>query len=343
MIFTYTYRNHTGALAHGEIDAADRAAAFVALRSHGIVPVKLELGRSPQVRGRSSSGDSGLRNGFPMPRWGLWFGVALLAITIGSSLLWWLHSSRAASDSNTGKPSRQKTETVTEKRSDAQSRGVSDGESRPQQITAKPESTSMSQSVQTPNRVTPATVPIQETNTLADISEKTAPVFSNVTDQVITMVLSPSDGGIPPIPLTPDMEQAFLKSLKTEIVILDTDDEKTRALKQSVKETREEIKRLMDQGVTFTQVIRDHQRLVNENAKVRQELLLELKRIRDSGDIDGAVKFRREMNAALQQMGIKELTLPVTEAERAEREAARQERLRQRREQAALQNTGTAP
>ena len=120
------------------------------------------------------------------------------------------------------------------------------------------------------------------------------------------------------------------------IFILDSDDEKTKALKLSVKETREEIKRLMDKGMTFAQVIREHQHLVNENAKLRQEALVELKRLRDSGDVESAVKYKHDVNATLRQMGIKELSIPVTEEERAERDAARQEHLRQRREQAAL-------
>jgi hypothetical protein len=40
-------------------------------------------------------------------------------------------------------------------------------------------------------------------------------------------------------------------------------------------------------------------------------------------------------------MGIRELALPVTEEERAERDAARRERIRQRKEAAAA--TETAP
>ncbi len=153
------------------------------------------------------------------------------------------------------------------------------------------------------------------------------------------MALSPSEGGIPPIPLTPDMEKAFLKSLETEIVILDTDDEKVKAMKQAVIETRAEIKRLMDGGQTFAQIIREHQHLVNDNAKLRTDALIELKRLRDSGDIEGAVQYKKAVNAALAQMGIRELALPVTEEERAERDAARLERLRQRKEAAAAPET----
>ena len=305
MIFTYTYRDRTGASAHGEIDATDRTAAVAALRSRGIVPIKLESGKGRQGCERRPFATSGQGKGTPVPRWWLWSGVALFAIAVGSSLFWWLHSPRGASTPVEGKPSRQKSVTDKGKRPEDLTRDGADRVSQARQITNKPKTASMPQSVQTSDVASSSAPPPQETNIVAELPEKPAPVFSNVTDQVITMALSPSDGGMPPIPLTPDMEQAFLKSLQTEIVILDTDDEKTRALKQSVKETREEVKRLMDKGMTFAQIIRDHQRLVNENAKVRQELLLELKRIRDSGDIEGAVKFKREMNAALQQMGIR--------------------------------------
>lgn len=336
MIFTYTFRDHSGASVQSEIDAVDRAAAFAALRSRGIVPIKVESGEKRRGRPNSSTGTCGLGERQPSVKLGLWCGVVLLALTIGGTLWWWQTTSYATSVQVDNNLVKGKNASHARKNLKPNGNEGLDKDSGTNRVPPKKQGNPNLQSVSISGDVKPfATLPL-EANTLAELPERPAPIFSNVTDQVISMVLSPSDGGMPPIPLTPDMEKAFLKSLKTEIVILDSDDEKTKALKLSVKETREEIKRLMDKGMTFAQVIREHQHLVNENAKLRQEALVELKRLRDSGDVESAVKYKHDVNATLRQMGIKELSIPVTEEERAERDAARQEHLRQRREQAAL-------
>ena len=62
---------------------------------------------------------------------------------------------------------------------------------------------------------------------------------------------------------------------------------------------------------------------------------MELSQLVKSGDIEGAKEYKRKINIALGQMGIEALTIPVTEEERAERAAARRERmLKKRAEQA---------
>ena len=128
-----------------------------------------------------------------------------------------------------------------------------------------------------------------------------------------------------------DIEAEFLKSLKQEIVILDTDDEKTRELKLAVKETREQLKQLIASGKTVAEVLAEHQQLAGENAKVRNNAMMELKQLVESGDIEGAKEYKRKVNVALRQMGIAELSIPVTDEERAERAAARRERMLKKR------------
>ena len=342
MTFTVTYRAKDGALADKVVEAASRAACVAECKSRGIMPTAIREGRvSKRAAMGSSPRGSGISAPFLSNRRGLYFAAAVLCLVIiGVGSWWWLGRGEArTSPARQTTAKRQPTDTKETRTPDpkvaADSKGIPKAQEMKSATRPRPAG-----GEETDNPVQPAAV-AAETNTPAT-PPLPPPVFSNASDQVIAMALSPSESGIPPIPLTPDMEKAFLKSLETEIVILDTDDEKVKAMKQAVIETRAEIKRFMDSGQTFAQIIREHQHLANDNAKLRMDALIELKRLRDSGDIEGAVKYKKAVNAALAQMGIKELALPVTEEERAERDAARLDRLRQRKE-AAARAAETAP
>ena len=345
MTFTVTYREKNGAKAEVEIEAASRAECFAHCKARGIAPLGVKEGRAKRVGGKDGgrAGARPSRSSGGKPQSSILnlqssiFLVAILA-ALASVAWWWL-----------GRDESQPRPAVAEQKPTAAPatskppipKAAADGKA-PQKATGKkPAAKPLPASDADVGNPPPPAVSMAETNAPA-APPSPPPVFSNASDQVIAMALSPSEGGIPPIPLTPDMEKAFLKSLETEIVILDTDDDKVKAMKQAVIETRAEIKRLMDQGQTFAQIIREHQHLANENAKLRMDALIELKRIRDSGDIEGAMQYRKAINAALAQMGIKELSLPITEEERAERDAARLERLRQRKEAAAHAAEATA-
>ena len=341
MTFTVIYRSKTGAKAEVEIEAASRADCVAECKRRGIAPVGIREGRAssrPRAAETAAPHAGGAGSG------GMWraaiLAAAVLAV-VGGGLWWWLGREKSQpSQPIKQSVAKQKPSTApttskpTAPKTDADGKHAKGAGKKP---AAKPRPADGA----APGDSAPPAVAAAVTN--APVAPPSPPpVFSNASDQVIAMALSPSEGGIPPIPLTPDMEKAFLKSLETEIVILDTDDEKVKEMKQAVIETRAEIKRLMDGGQTFAQIIREHQHLANENAKLRTDALIELKRLKDSGDIEGAVQYKKKVNAAFAQMGIRELAIPVTEEEQAERDAARLERLRQRKE-AAARAAGNAP
>ena len=338
MTFTVTYRSKSGAKAEVEIDAAGRAACMAECKRRGIAPVGIREGRSGKSAAQGGAGRAA--NVSAAPRGGTWKAAILAAtcLVAGLGLWWWLGREEAQPTSTKQTVGTQKPTAAPSTSGRPAPKAAADGKATPKAADKKPAAKPLPAGGSEAGDPAPPTVSAAETNAPA-APPSPPPAFSNASDQVIAMALSPSEGGIPPIPLTPDMEKAFLKSLETEIVILDTDDEKVKAMKQAVIETRAEIKRLMDSGQTFAQIIREHQHLANENAKLRMDALIELKRIRDSGDIEGAVQYKKAVNAALAQMGIRELALPVTEEERAERDAARLERLRQRKETASASET----
>ncbi len=341
MTFTVTYRSKTGAKTEIEIEAESRADCVAGCKSRGIMPMAIREGRGGKRAGTASSPRRSGASATSSNGRGLVLVVAVLCIVVlGGGLWWWLSRDEARPPQTKQTTAKHKPTGIKETKNPAP-KVVADGKGSPKAPEKKPKARPRpSDGLEADNPVQPA-VAATETNTPA-VQPPPPPVFSNVSDQVIAMALSPSESGIPPIPLTPDMEKAFLKSLETKIVILDTDDEKVREMKQAVIETRAEVKRLMDGGQTFAQIIREHQHLANENAKLRTDALIELKRLKDSGDIEGAVQYKKKVNAAFAQMGIRELAIPVTEEEQAERDAARLERLRQRKE-AAARAAGNAP
>ena len=327
-MFNVTYRDTHGALRTENVEAADRAECVADCRRRGITPIAIREGRA-SLKEASHNGRAGSR---------LWLvvgGILCVAVLAG---VWWWFSARSASAPMDEKRSAQgQKKTVLPKRvkvSDSQP--VSEGKDAKDMGKKKsipqphPASGVASGAPELP------TIPVAATNT-PSIPPLPPQTFSNASDQVLAMIASAdASGDMPPLPISRDIEAEFLESLKHEIVILDTDDERTRALKQAVKETRQELKRLIDSGMTVAQVLAEHQKLAGENAKVRNEAMMDLKRLVESGDIEGAKAYKRKINIALQQMGISELTIPVTDEERAERAAARRERMLKRRaEQAA--------
>ena len=146
-------------------------------------------------------------------------------------------------------------------------------------------------------------------------------VFARASDALIASYLQQPQGGVmpPPLPMVGNAEKKFLESLATPIEILDTDSEEVRRLKEAVIIAREQIKQRMDEGESFEAILNDHWQLSAENAKIRRDAQKELDAIYASGDKDGAAKYRRVIDIALQQMGVEGLDEPMTHAERKRR------------------------
>jgi len=333
MLFTVTYRSKTGAKAEVEIEAASRAACMAECKRKGIAPVGIREGGDssrPRAAGTAAPRD-GRTEARPSPKRGLYLAVAVLcAAVLGGGLWWWL----ARDESRASRPK----QSVAEQKPTAAPRSARAADSKPSAASAnaqdagkRPKTKPQSEArVATDAPELPA-LPDSATNT-PSIPPLPPSTFSNASDQVLAMIASAdASGSLPPLPISRDIEAEFLASLKQEIVILDTDDEKTRAIKQAVKESREELKRLVDSGMTVAQVLAEHQHLASENARVRNDAMLELRQLIESGDIEGAKEYKRKINIALQQMGIAEMTIPVTDEERAERAVARRERMLKKR------------
>ena len=137
------------------------------------------------------------------------------------------------------------------------------------------------------------------------IREKPSP-WKYSTDGILATALQNANRpSLPPWPnLGVGLDKEFRKSLSDPIVVLETDDDKTAALKRIVTSARAEMKERLDAGEHFCDVMNDFRELTNENGKIRTDAILELNKIRASGDEEGAHKYEVVMNAAFSQMGI---------------------------------------
>lgn len=151
------------------------------------------------------------------------------------------------------------------------------------------------------------------------------PVFDNASDQILAMAVSgaSSGGSMPPMPLMADADEAFSKSLEKDIEIGDGDSDAVKALKRDVMAVREEVRRLMAEGHTFADVMKDHRDMVNRSTEMRKEAVRIVGEFVESGDMASAEECWAKLNAALAEAGIEGIEMPQS---REERRAAVRER-----------------
>ena len=328
MTFTVTYRAKDGALREESVEAANRAECFAQCKARnwsvtGVHEGKPAL-RKQRLKEESREGSNTPRRGLPT-RMLAWVALAIVVI-VGVGAWWYWGGDRAHPPAQKEKPS-----------------GKPKAEPAPEQPAAR-EVVDVPVSVATNSPVAkPVELPPYDPHSAKSIAAyrralrasiaatngvppkpKRERTFKSSVDQTIAMLMSvPPGQPIPPVPLRPGAEEEFRKSLDNPIEILETDSDEIVKMKKTVMQTREEMKQLMDQGYSIQQIISEHRQLANENAKVRLQAIKEAREIVEKGDDEAARKYVATMNAAFQQMGIPEITVPLSTAMRRQRAAER--------------------
>ena len=136
------------------------------------------------------------------------------------------------------------------------------------------------------------------------IEEKRS-IFDNSSDELISMAITTPPGQImPPLPMYPGFEKDFKEALNNPIKINEDDPPKVKELKERVIAAREDIKAMMDQGMTIREILTEHEKVWNENAEIRRDAQKGYDEVLANGSEEDARKYRIKMDAALQQMGI---------------------------------------
>ena len=141
-------------------------------------------------------------------------------------------------------------------------------------------------------------------------------IWPSSTDALLASVLSVKPGTLmaPLPPMGPEMDKRFLDSLNRPIEVKPDDAENIKLLKQFVQSAREEVKERLENGEHFADILRDAQKLHNENGKIRADALAEYKEILDSGDTDGARVYALAVNQSFEKMGIQPLAVDPVES-----------------------------
>ena len=152
-------------------------------------------------------------------------------------------------------------------------------------------------------------------------------MFHCPSDQIISSIINaPQDLDTPPLPYGEEINKMFVESLQHKIVIYDDDPENVKVRKQSVIDARQQIVDLMKKGYSVKYILDDFQQCKADDNKMRFEQLNEVRKMKKSGDVDGARLYLEHVNKAFRSIGIKEIDWPLNQGERRalrlEREAA---------------------
>ena len=328
MTFTVTYRGKDGALREEAVEAADRAGCVAECRRRGIAPVGIKEGRSgksaasPKGRDRArpemERRDAASPRGVTTAKWVVAVAVVLAAIAGG--VWWWMgrggEPKPAGAQPKVEKPKVEKpvAEKPKAKPPRKQSKAVKPAEvAKPAPVEELnplrlPEGTVISVETNDNDLVISAVIGADGKTNLVT-RELHPPVFSNPADQLIAAAMNASmTGQMAPLPLGPESDAYFKEALKRPIPDNPDDTEEVKRMKQVVRETRAQIVELMAQGQSFAEIMAQHQELWNENAKARDAVVAEYRRIVRSGDEEEARRYMERMNEQLGRMGIPPIT-----------------------------------
>lgn len=268
MTFTVIYRNASGGRATFTLDAPDRAAVWKELGRRGVRAVSVTAGDGP-AHGRR-----------PFRGRGVWAGVlaaVLVGGTVGVFCVWTGgHGPAAAAPASpvATAPSPARAAAGRRVALRPSERGTPPCSVR---VNAAPAAEA---SVRKParrlwNGIEVVASSGAETNRDGAVVERLlladgrrvrtvslpAPVFRHPSDQLLAMALSAESGGaLPPLPLGPDVERDFLRSLETPEETLPTDSAETRELKRRVAEAREAVAAEVRAGRSVREVLEAFQK-----------------------------------------------------------------------------------
>ena len=326
MTFTVTYRGADGAVRTEAVEAASRADCFAQMRARGIMPTGVKSGgkksnRAERAEHVERSGEGCSARSTRLNK-GLVAVILILTAVCGG--MWWRlgrdEAQHSTEPDTPKKPMAFAKEVRPAAASKADSAPVGPVATNPPAAVVPPElqpemymGKRVVSRVETTNAAGRVKAVLTTEDGLThrvyvDVPGNDRIILKRGTDHVLAAVLGvPSGTDAPPVPLDEGMEAEFLESLKEPIEDLETDTTEERRVKNLVRQGREDMKTLMDQGMSFRQIILEHQARAKENSIIRLKIIQEAARIREKHGEEEEAKYRTTMNAALERMGI----LPV--------------------------------
>ena len=129
-------------------------------------------------------------------------------------------------------------------------------------------------------------------------------------DQMLAMMTANNGFGAPPLPQMNNFENDFADALKIPIEILPTDSKEIKELKERVIAARKEMLDLMAEGFSANDVIKDWEKMQEDNVSVRLDAVHKVKEFLKEGDRESAQILCDEYNKVLERAGIMKIELP---------------------------------
>ena len=133
-------------------------------------------------------------------------------------------------------------------------------------------------------------------------------IWETTTDGMIAGLLAGNakHADLPPLPpmSTLAADREFIKSLETPIEILKDDTEEVKAIKMIVRAARKDIKKRMDAGEHFKDILSEHHAILNDNGVIRKDAIDGLLEVRRNGSADDVNVYVTAVNQQLEKLGI---------------------------------------
>ena len=136
--------------------------------------------------------------------------------------------------------------------------------------------------------------------------------FPMATEQLLSMILSCGDTmAPPPLPIVDDgrLERHLKIALTNDIVIYETDDEKTVALKENIAEAKLQLKEIVENGGTVAAALQEYLAFIGENHRLREEVVAEYSRLVREASQEEADQYLEVANEELVAEGITPVTV----------------------------------
>ena len=317
--WTVYFRDKNGSKASVVIEAEDRAGVFAELKKRGISAISVTEGASNK-KPRKVAKNSALSKGRGL--------IAAAIVVVAGAVAWWMmmgEEKKVEEVAANGKVRVEKE--VCQKRINGDVKAVrsnvdnrkDDGKSGEKQQKAVIEEKWLGLPVVRKTVVTNGNFVIATYYTndgkshvhYQDMRDKALP--SGV-DQILAIMTQEDAGvGAPPLPLMNDFENEIAAALKKDIIIEDSDSAEVRAMKERVISARKELTALMAQGVSVGEIIKDYNRMQEDNAQVRFEAVKDVQKALESGDRKFAQEMCEKYNQILEKMGLMKIEIPEEE------------------------------
>ncbi len=144
--------------------------------------------------------------------------------------------------------------------------------------------------------------------------ETEKPHYGKEVEQILAMLASATDSaGAPPLPYMGniDLNKSLLVAITNDIVIYDTDDERTVAAKERIADMKNQLKEVVDAGGSVEEAIREYHDWINENRRIRAEVISEYRRLVREASQEEANAYIVEANKELEAEGIETVNMGV--------------------------------